>query len=66
MIKLKKRYSVVLMSVSSLPSPFGIGGFGEEFKRFIDYLVKGGFSAMQVLIALSWKVEQNLIIIPLP
>lgn len=49
MVKLKKRYSAVLMSVSSLPSSFGIGGFGDEFKIFIDYLVKGGFSAMQVL-----------------
>ena len=37
------------MSVSSLPSPYGIGGFGDEFKRFIDFLSNCGFSAMQVL-----------------
>lgn len=37
------------MSVSSLPSPYGIGGFGNEFKKFIDFLSKCGFSAMQVL-----------------
>ena len=49
MIKLKKRYSAVLMSVSALPSPYGIGGFGDEFKRFIDFLSECGFSAMQVL-----------------
>lgn len=49
MIKLKKRYSAVLMSVSALPSPYGIGGFGNEFNRFIDFLKKCGFSAMQVL-----------------
>ena len=37
------------MSVSALPSPYGIGGFGDEFKRFIDFLSECGFSAMQVL-----------------
>ncbi len=49
MVELKRRYSAVLMSVSSLPSPYGIGGFGEEFKKFIDFLSTCGFSAMQVL-----------------
>jgi len=49
LIKLKKRYSAVLMSVSALPSSYGIGGFGEEFVRFIDFLSSCGFSAMQVL-----------------
>lgn len=49
MLKLKKRYSAVLMSVSSLPSSYGIGGFGAEFKKFIDFLSKCGFSAIQVL-----------------
>ena len=49
MIKLKKRCSAVLMSVSSLPSPYGIGGFGNEFERFVDFLSGMGFSAMQVL-----------------
>lgn len=49
MLKLKKRYSAVLMSVSSLPSPYGIGGFGDEFEKFIDFLSESGFSAMQVL-----------------
>lgn len=49
MIELKKRYSAVLMSVSSLPSPYGIGGFGDEFEKFIDFLCECGFSAMQVL-----------------
>ena len=37
------------MSVSSLPSPYGIGGFGLEFQKFIDFLSDLGFSAMQVL-----------------
>lgn len=37
------------MSISSLPSPYGIGGFGEEFNKFIDFLSTCGFSALQVL-----------------
>ena len=49
MNNLKSRYSAVLMSVSSLPSPYGIGGFGNEFNFFIDFLKDCGFSAMQVL-----------------
>ncbi len=49
MVKLKQRYSAVLMSISSLPSPYGIGGFGDETKHFIDFLSSCGFSAMQVL-----------------
>lgn len=49
MIKLKKRCSAVLMSISSLPSPYGIGGFGIEFEKFIDFLSNSGFSAIQVL-----------------
>lgn len=49
MVKMKKRYAAVLMSLSSLPSPFGIGGFGEETKRFLSRLKEMGFSAWQVL-----------------
>ena len=49
MNNLNSRYSAVLMSVSSLPSPYGIGGFGNEFNCFIDFLKDCGFSAMQVL-----------------
>ncbi len=44
-----KRRAGVLLSVSSLPGPFGIGVFGEEAKRFVDRIRKMGFSYWQVL-----------------
>lgn len=49
MVKLKKRYSAVLMSISSLPSKYGIGGFGEETEQFLKFIKECGFSALQVL-----------------
>jgi len=49
MVKLKKRYSAVLMSISSLPSKYGIGCFGEEMEKFISFIKDAGFSALQVL-----------------
>ena len=36
--KSQKRYSGVLLAVSSLPSRYGIGSFGIEAYRFIDFL----------------------------
>ena len=44
-----KRSSGVLMHISSLPGKFGIGGFGESAKLFIDFLSQTGFSLWQVL-----------------
>lgn len=44
-----KRSSGVLMHISSLMGPFGIGVFGKDALRFIDFLKKAGFSAWQVL-----------------
>ena len=43
------RKSGVLMHVSSLPSPCGIGTFGSEARRFVDFLVESGQSCWQVL-----------------
>lgn len=43
------RASGVLMHVTSLPGPFGIGTMGEEAKTFIDFLEKTGFRLWQVL-----------------
>lgn len=37
------------MSISSLPSEYGIGGFGEETEQFIKFIKECGFSALQVL-----------------
>ncbi|MBQ9415166.1 MAG: 4-alpha-glucanotransferase [Clostridia bacterium] len=44
-----RRRAGALMSVSSLPSPYGIGVFGEEAKDWIDRLADMGFSVWQVL-----------------
>jgi 4-alpha-glucanotransferase len=39
----------VLMHISSLPSPWGIGDFGKEAYQFVDFLVESGQSLWQVL-----------------
>ncbi|MEG2274497.1 MAG: 4-alpha-glucanotransferase, partial [Clostridia bacterium] len=43
------RSSGLLLNISSLPSDFGIGGFGWEFKETCDFLVKCGFHCWQTL-----------------
>lgn len=43
------RSSGVLMHISSLPSPYGIGTMGKEAKQFVDFLVDGSLSYWQVL-----------------
>ena len=36
------RSSGVLMHLSSLPSPYGIGTMGKQAKQFVDFLEKAG------------------------
>ncbi len=43
------RTSGILMPVFSLPSPYGIGTFGKEAYRFVDFLDKAGQSYWQIL-----------------
>ena len=43
------RTSGVLMHISSLPGKTGIGTFGKEAYRFIDFLKKAGQTYWQVL-----------------
>ena len=43
------RSSGVLMHISSLPSPYGIGTMGKESRKFVDFLVKAKQSFWQVL-----------------
>ena len=43
------RTSGVLMPISSLPSPYGIGTLGKEARRFVDFLVEGGQTYWQIL-----------------
>lgn len=43
------RASGVLMPISSLPSPYGIGTMGKDARKFIDFLKKGGQKYWQIL-----------------
>ena len=44
-----KRSSGILLHISSLPSPYGIGTLGREARAFADFLKKAGQSYWQVL-----------------
>jgi len=43
------RSSGVLMPISSLPSPYGIGTLGKAARKFVDFLKKGGQTYWQIL-----------------
>jgi 4-alpha-glucanotransferase len=43
------RTSGVLMPISSLPSPYGIGTMGKSARKFIDFLEKAGQKYWQIL-----------------
>ncbi len=43
------RTSGILLAVSSLPSPYGIGDFGPQAYRFVDLMVESGTKLWQVL-----------------
>ncbi|MBQ2723652.1 MAG: 4-alpha-glucanotransferase, partial [Clostridia bacterium] len=43
------RKSGILMHVSSLPSPYGIGNFGKQAYEFVDFLTATGQKCWQVL-----------------
>jgi 4-alpha-glucanotransferase len=45
----KRRASGVLLHISSLPSPYGVGTLGREAYRFVDFLKSSGQSYWQVL-----------------
>ncbi|MFA5576509.1 MAG: 4-alpha-glucanotransferase [Tissierellaceae bacterium] len=44
-----KRSSGILMHISSLPGPYGIGDFGRGAYEFVDFLVKAGQKFWQIL-----------------
>lgn len=44
-----RRESGILLPITSLPSPYGIGCFSREAYEFIDYLKKAGQSYWQIL-----------------
>lgn len=43
------RTSGILLHISSLPSPYGIGTLGKEAYEFVDFLVESGQSIWQIL-----------------
>lgn len=43
------RKAGILLHVSSLPNPYGIGTLGKEAYRWIDFLKKGGQTYWQML-----------------
>ena len=43
------RTSGVLMPISSLPSPYGIGTMGKAARKFVDFMQKGGQKYWQIL-----------------
>ncbi|MBQ8827835.1 MAG: 4-alpha-glucanotransferase [Clostridia bacterium] len=45
----QKRKAGVLLNISSLPGPFGVGVFGREAKEFIDVISEAGFRIWQIL-----------------
>ena len=43
------RAAGILLSITSLPSPYGIGCFSKEAYRFVDWLKEAGQSYWQIL-----------------
>ena len=43
------RYAGVLLPVTALPSPYGVGTLGAKAKEFVDFLAKAGQKLWQVL-----------------
>ena len=48
-MKLNERTSGVLLPISSLPSPYGIGTLGEEAYQFVDFMKGCGVKIWQML-----------------
>lgn len=46
---LKQRSAGVLLHISCVPSPYGVGVFGNDTKKFIDKIADMGFTYWQVL-----------------
>ncbi len=44
-----RRRAGVLLAISSIPSPYGIGGFTKEAYEFVDFLKEAGQSLWQIL-----------------
>ena len=44
-----KRSSGILLHISSLPSPYGIGNLGQAAREFVDFLARAGQRYWQLL-----------------
>ena len=49
MIDLEQRSAGVLLHITSLPGPHGIGDFGPDAFRFVDWLAAAGQGIWQLL-----------------
>ena len=45
----KKRASGILLHISSIPTPYGIGDVGPAAHRFVDFLARAGQTYWQIL-----------------
>ena len=46
---MKERYAGILLPITALPSPYGVGTLGEQAKNFVDFLAKSSQKVWQVL-----------------
>ncbi len=46
---MKERYAGILLPITALPSPYGVGSFGTKAKEFVDFLSSAGQKIWQVL-----------------
>ena len=46
---MEERYAGILLPVTALPAPYGVGSLGDKAKAFVDFLVKAGQRLWQVL-----------------
>lgn len=46
---MRKRASGILLHISSLPGEYGIGDFGKEAYRFVNFLARAGLTYWQIL-----------------
>ena len=46
---MKERYAGILLPITALPTPWGVGSLGAEAKRFVNFLVRAKQTVWQVL-----------------
>ena len=51
-----KRSSGILLHITSLPGPYGVGTLGKEACRFVDFLQEAGQHYWQVLPVGVWTL----------